>query len=289
MVGSSTGNSNSDIIGGSDDPGDPAVGMLRLILANGSVGVCTATAIAPTVAVTAGHCAEGLAYDISFSAQPDVNAPLDSGNYIVVTQVIANPAYDGNPLDGHDVSIVLLSKAAPASVALGTAPSVGAAVRAVGYGMNVFGQDGTGVGARRQIDISVDTVATHEIVAGDDGSSTCHGDSGGPIFDAAGALVATDSYGEPNCHSPSHDMRIDDNLDFIDQFLGSGGGGGGGGGSGSGGGGSSTSMCDSSQNGVEVKCTDGNCACLVYGTQVATCTASDPSTACSIPGNCCGF
>src|SRR5207249_1880907 len=114
----------------------------------------------------------------------------------------------GNPVDGHDVSIVKLSRAAPATVALGAAPAVGAPVRAVGYGMNVPGQDGTGVGARRQIGVTVDSVSTHEIVIGADGQTTCHGDSGGPIFNASGALVATDSYGEANCHSPSHDMRV---------------------------------------------------------------------------------
>jgi V8-like Glu-specific endopeptidase len=281
IVGSSTGNSDTDIIGGSNDGGDPAVGLLRLLLPSGQTGFCTATAIAPTVAISAAHCAVGIAYDVSFLAQPNVNAALGGSGYIHA-QLIPDPAYNGNPVDGHDVSVVLLTRSAPATVSLGAAPAVGAPVRAVGYGMNVFGQDGTGLGVRRQVGVTVDSVSTHEIVIGFDGQTTCHGDSGGPIFDASGALVATDSYGDPNCHSGSHDMRIDDSLDFIKQFLASGGGG-----SGSGGGG--TSSCDASQNGLEVKCTNGNCACLVNGTQVATCTASNPVTACSMPGDCCGF
>jgi V8-like Glu-specific endopeptidase len=283
MVGSSTGNSNTNIIGGNDDAGDPAVGMLRLLLTNGETGVCTATAIAPTLAVTAGHCAEGIAYDISFEAQPNGRSSLGGDGYILVTQVIPDPAYDGNPVDGHDVSIVQLSTAAPATVALGAAPGVGASVRAVGYGMDVPGQDGTGVGVRRDINVTVDSVSTHEIVIGAAGQSTCHGDSGGPIFDASGALVATDSYGDANCNSGSHDMRIDDSLDFINQFLASTGSTGSGGGTTT-----TTTQCDVNDNGLEVKCTNGSCACLVDGFQVSTCTASDPSTACST-GNCCGF
>jgi subtilisin family serine protease len=53
------------------------------------------------------------------------------------------------------------------------------------------------------------------------------------------------------------------------------------------GGGSNT--CSVNQNGNQITCTDGDCVCLVDGVEVATCTADDPATACSSPGNCCGF
>lgn len=282
IVGGSNGDSDTDIIGGSNDGSDPAVGLLRVVLPGGAgTGFCTATAVSRTIAITAAHCADGIAYDISFAAQPNLSATLGTAGYIHA-QVMADPAYDGNPVDGHDISVVLLAGSAPATVPLGAAPAVGAPVRAVGYGMNVPGQNGVGVGVKRQVGVTVDSVATHEIVIGAAGHTTCHGDSGGPIFNAAGALVATDSYGDANCQSGSHDMRIDDSRDFINRFLGTTGGG-------STGGGSSTSTCDVSQNGREVKCTNGSCACLINGTQVGTCTASNPSTACSIPGDCCGF
>ena len=53
------------------------------------------------------------------------------------------------------------------------------------------------------------------------------------------------------------------------------------------GGGSNT--CSVIQNGDQITCTDGECVCLVDGVEVATCTADDEATACSSPGNCCGF
>jgi hypothetical protein len=83
---------------------------------------------------------------------------------------------------------------------------------------------------------------------------------------------------------------------------GSGGGGGSsaGGGGGSSGGGASTSggsddggggtnICHVNQNGHEIQCVNGACTCLTGGQQTSTCTAPDPATACSSPGNCCGF
>lgn len=278
---------DSHIIGGKNDPGDPAVGVLRIRALDGSVGVCTATLIAPNVMVTAGHCADRANFDVSFDPLPDLSAPPGSRSYTTAT-VIANPAYTGDPLGGHDVAIVLLARAATAApVALGAAPARGATVRAVGYGMNVFGNDGTGIGTRRQIAIPVRAVAAHEIVTGSDGASTCHGDSGGPLFDAAGSIVATTSYGDTaDCRGTSHDMRIDDNRDFLAKYLGGAGGGGAGGGGGGGGGGN---HCQVNQNGNEIVCDNGVCTCKIDSRPAGTCTAPDPSTACSSPGNCCGF
>jgi hypothetical protein len=142
--------------------------------------------------------------------------------------------------------------------------------------MNVFGQDGTGTGYKRTLTTAVSAVTAQDIQTGMEGASTCHGDSGGPVFDGAGALVATTSWGDPDCHGSAHDMRVDDNLDFLNAFLSSGGGGGG-------------NKCSVNQNGLGIDCTDGACTCSVNGQVIGTCTAPDPSVACSSPGNCCGF
>ncbi len=53
--------------------------------------------------------------------------------------------------------------------------------------------------------------------------------------------------------------------------------------------GGGTNTCSVNQNGNQITCTDGDCVCRVDGVEVGTCTADDPATACSSPGNCCGF
>jgi len=278
------GGSDDNILGGSVDYGDPAVGAIRYMDATGAEYICSGTLVSPRLLVSAGHCAVPAAYDVSFDTNPNLAAPIGTQGWITAS-AIASPLYDGNGADGHDVSVILLSKAVTTTlpVPLGGTPAQGTTLRTVGYGMNVNGDDGTGAGVKRQVNVAVDAVATHEIVTGQQGQGTCHGDSGGPFFDAGGNLVATTSYGDDaTCDGDGHEMRIDDNLDFINQYIAFT--------SGAGGGGSTTTQqCDSDVNGNEVKCTGGSCTCLVNGQEVGTCTASDPSTACSIPGDCCGF
>jgi|HubBroStandDraft_6_1064221.scaffolds.fasta_scaffold29111_3 V8-like Glu-specific endopeptidase len=292
VVGTNDGSSDDNILGGTTDPGDPAVAAVRYMDATGNSYLCTGTLIAPKLLVSAGHCAVPGAYDVNFSEQPNLAAAIGTQGWITATAIV-DPQYDGNTADGHDLSVILLSQAQSTTpIALGSAPAAGATVRAVGYGMDVIGDDGTGAGTKRQVTIQVDSVATHEIVTGQQGLGTCHGDSGGPLFDSSGTLVATTSYGDDaDCDGATHDMRVDDNLPFLQQYLSlfDGGGGSSGSGSGSAGSGSSTSECDSDVNGQEVKCDGASCTCLIDGQQVGTCTASSAETACSIPGDCCGF
>lgn len=212
------------IIGGVADSGDPAVGMLRAIHTfvgtnPTSYGGCTATMIASNVGITAAHCADGVFYDISFSSNPERFGLIAQGEY-VPAQVIVHPSYTGDPTVGHDVAIVFLGGFAPGTPKTRAAtPDAGGVVRAVGYGMDQFGNDGTGSGIKRYVDMPVLGVADHEIVAGVDGVSTCHGDSGGPIL-VGDQIVGTVSYGDSvDCHGSGHYMRLDDNLDFIHRYV----------------------------------------------------------------------
>src|SRR5262249_8694544 len=151
--------SSTDILGGTTDPGDPAVGALRAWDASLAYSRCTATLIAPSIAITAGHCAQaGVTFDISFDANPDPNALPAQGSYLAA-QAIATPAFDMNALEtnGHDVAIVLIGGTpSVAPVALGTTPAAGDTLRAVGYGQDTFGQGGGGI--RRQVSVTVDSV-----------------------------------------------------------------------------------------------------------------------------------
>jgi secreted trypsin-like serine protease len=221
-----SGTSSSKIIGGADDPGHPSVGLVRSVVSlalDGSpaaVGGCTATLIAPSVMVTAAHCKmASLWTEVSFDPAPNVFAPY-GGEGWVGASIMVHPAYDGDTSHGHDVAVVLLTGQAGRPVSpLGRTPAVGTTVTAVGYGMGVFGHDGAASNVRRTIDIPLLAVSAHEFVAGTEGRSTCHGDSGGPIF-AGGALVGTTSYGDSvDCHGSAHFMRIDDNVDFLRRFV----------------------------------------------------------------------
>ena len=298
LVGDSKqGHTDNNIIGGSPDSGDASVVQIRFGIVDTSTGAigeaaCTGTVISPTVLLTAGHCAGGFSYEYNpaQSADPFSN----SAGWIAAAAAIANPAYNGDTTKGYDVAVVEL--VTPTSITpspLGAAPTAGESVTAVGYGLTQPGTSGA-VGTKERKTFPVASVATHEFVAGPE--DTCHGDSGGPVFDASGAIVGTTSYGDTsNCVGNDHFMRVDDNLDFLGQYVGAGGGSGGGSGSGGGGGsgsgGTTNNSCDSavSQNGIseEVKCTNGACTCFVDGSQVGTCT--DNGQSCSIPGSCCGF
>jgi V8-like Glu-specific endopeptidase len=287
---------NEHIPGGAADNNDPSVVQLRYQVADAhgvEVAACTATVITPTTLLTAGHCAGGSGYQ--YNASPSADPLGNDPGWINAAAPIANPAYDGNAADGHDIALVQLGS--PTEIrpsALGSAPSVGTTVRAVGYGLTT-GTTSDPSGTKEQNSFAVQSVTTHELVGGPE--ETCQRDSGGPIFDGNNTVVGTTSYGDTaDCHGNTHFMRVDDNLDWIASITGGsgsggGGGGGSGGGSGSGSGSGTTSQCDTAIdiNGMseEVKCTDGSCECIRDNTLVATCT--DNGNSCSIPGSCCGF
>lgn len=222
-----SGSSSSKIIGGGTDSAHGSVGLLRSVVQlafDGTpyqVGGCTATLIGPRAMVTAAHCATDprLWNEVSFDVAPNIFAPHGAAGWISAA-LIVHPQYDGDTSHGHDVAVVLLNAAPERPVVpLAGTPPAGTTVTAVGYGMNVFGSDGAGSNQRRAVDISILGVAQHELTAGSEGQSTCHGDSGGPIL-AGGALVGTTSYGDSeDCHGSAHYMRIDDNIDFLRTYV----------------------------------------------------------------------
>ena len=217
------GETETGIVGGTVDPGDPAVGLLRTVKkidATGKPlawGVCTATLIAPRIMVTAAHCnAVGLWTDVQFGTQP-ANGGLGSA---ALATVVVSPLWNGDPEAGHDVAIVLLSTAiATTPIRRAATPGVGAAVRAVGYGQSQLDGNGIGTGTKRQITFPVTAVDAHELAAGSEGHNVCYGDSGGPVFSGLG-ITGINSYVDGvGCHGGGHFMRLDDNLPFIRQYV----------------------------------------------------------------------
>ena len=222
-----TGSSTSSIIGGVSDPGHPSVGLLRSVVQitpDGqpyAVAGCTATLIAPSVMVTAAHCVAGRHYwdEVSFEQAPDPFAPHGAPGWIPAA-LMASPDYDGDTSHGHDIAVVLLGARPDRPLSpVAAPPPVGSILTAVGYGMNVYGSDGTGAGERRTVDIPLVSVGPREMIAGREGQGTCHGDSGGPLF-AGDVIVGITSYGDTvDCNGADHFMRVDDNLAFLRRFV----------------------------------------------------------------------
>lgn len=225
----------SKIVGGTTDNGHSNVGFIRLFSSDPSqgFGFCTGTLIAPRVVITAGHCAyenddptQPLITSVDFTLGTDVDMSGDPNAPGFITATITpNPAYDGTPGAGQDVSIVILDQDIDAdAMPLGNAPDVGSTVTMVGYGVsNVDAQNAgdsndDGSGEKRTVDVQVTDVSDHEFVGGEDGLGGCHGDSGGPVI-LNGQLVGLTSYGADDCHSATNFTRVDDILPFIQQFV----------------------------------------------------------------------
>jgi hypothetical protein len=186
------------IVGGADDPGDPAV--VALVVAGGQ---CSGVVVAPRVVVTAAHCAlpgvgrtDGIA---------DFGPVAPSGQTARIVALWIDRGYVGDV--DHDLAAVRLDRDAPATVVIGSA-SPGAAVRLVGYGASAAGAAATR-GVRRQVAATIAVVSARHVVAGGAGATTCTGDSGGAALDPGGAVVGLVSAGDDACTAPAQLVRPD--------------------------------------------------------------------------------
>jgi hypothetical protein len=212
------------ITGGSLDGGaHPAVALVLADRGNGPVQDCSAALVAPSVLVTAAHCASGtisnrveVSFDSRFVAG---SSPVFSGT------LYADPAWSPGAQDTHDVAVVVLDEpvsvaplALPEADALEKPTLKGAELVNVGYGY----ADRTFVfdGYRRSSTSSFTSLRPTELKLSQKPGGVCFGDSGGPrLLDST--VVAITSTGNPNCTGQTVGYRLDtpSARAFLSQYV----------------------------------------------------------------------
>ena len=216
------------IIGGTVDPGDPAVGYLRARSGNVGWG-CSGTLIAPNVFASAGHCVEDATSQTKLDVYLGTNVTDASpADWRSVRAFHAHPSYGTvNLSDGYDCSVLILDKAVagvapkPYSRTAVDASFHGKPVRIVGYGVT-NGPAQTGSGTKRQLSTTITGHYGGVITTGSPGRTTCQGDSGGPTFALLGGIetmIGITSFGALGCPGEGAMSRADLCASFFDQFA----------------------------------------------------------------------
>ncbi len=180
----------SSVVGGTPVP----EGKWRdVVLVVGPDATCTGTLIAPDIVLTAGHCIEMEPYEVRTDT---VDYAVPGGDRIPVKWSRAYPDWEHK----YDVGVIMLDHVArgrPRMIAPACAAKdglrEGAMLHLVGFGMIAPSIDTNT--QLREVDLRVvdptctsdegcqSSVAPHgEFLAGGQGTGSCFGDSGGPVF-----------------------------------------------------------------------------------------------------------
>lgn len=173
--------------------------VMVLKRAAGSAGFCSGVVLAQNVILTAAHCVAGVA-DTRAHYRAGDGAPV----LVDIAAIAAHPEFRANAVKTRersiDLALVRLAKPlppsfAPASLARQTLGE-GEAVTLAGFGVTRSDDPSTS-GALRAAALAVRAPLSRILLwaKGADGrTGACTGDSGGPIFDAAGDLVAVTAW-----------------------------------------------------------------------------------------------
>lgn len=232
----SAGTTDAPVVGGSTAPPGKWPDAVAVL---GTSGSCTGTLVAPDVVITAGHCAEINPTEVIANTTDYTGA---DGVMVDVKSTTAYPDWQHT----YDLSVIVLDRpiAGVTPRKVGTACTFGElrsamSVHLVGYGLTA--EDGTGNNTLLNEAMApiVDPDCSGgrgchakvapggEFVAGGDGTDSCFGDSGGPVyFDTPRGTVVIgavsrgiDGAAMP-CGGGGIYVRTDKVIDWIEQTTG---------------------------------------------------------------------
>jgi V8-like Glu-specific endopeptidase len=180
------------------------------------MSICTATLIAPDIALSAGHCVYYPAQGVDYVKNPGdlqiLGGPIMDEFYSYATKIAKHPQWQGN-LWGNAVDLSMIKLETPVKdqpyYKIRQAPSVKVGDKGwiVGYGKswddgkaNTY-EDEASAGTHRAGETTVLTVQTRVIEVGSP-TSTCQGDSGGPLFthqNGDWVITGVTSFGQGRC------------------------------------------------------------------------------------------
>jgi cysteine-rich repeat protein len=224
--------SREAIVGGDVESGYPLVGALAVVVVgHGSEAFCTATAVTPTVLLTAAHCLDAFedlaGYALVF--HQTFADGTDATTAVVPASRVTHPDWTGHIGSGTYADVGLVRLEEPVDGALFprlerteiSAGDIGTRLLAVGFG--ITSDDADDAGVKRSVDVEVSRVMSRAFgIVGypDDAWGTCNGDSGGPSF-----LVEEDRDVQWGVHARGSAMTCGPGEEtavgaFFDDFIG---------------------------------------------------------------------
>jgi hypothetical protein len=187
---------------------------------------CSGMVVADRVVLTAAHCLTG-SYRLELlggGAQiSGGHAPAGEPFTATALELLPHPEFDATTF-AHDIGLVVLDRAVPASIPRAQLldgsldeSAVGSTLRVAGFGATL---DDGGAGGALETTSRIDALEATRIRVVPSPGQPCRGDSGGPALAGDGSLVGVISVGDAACTDHSYLARVDSyRASFIEPRL----------------------------------------------------------------------